>query len=342
MLFADSHRRTPTNARAAAARRGFSLMELLVVILIIALVMAILIPAIAGARRSAKNVQTGAMLQGLGTSAGQFITDNGRLPGAFSPGDMGHLENVAQGFSAMQNIMLDLAGGVTAVTAGPGIIKVGPRATGEVFVDLGQIGSTSGPATTKAYFNPDRGFYDIEVGRRSIGQVGNATNVQLPSLVDAFGMPILAWSNDEQAASRFAARNSSGPEPSRFYWASNACFLNADALSARGLRQSWLPNAPCSMLGFGVGFAPQIEGTLEALLGDPSNPAKDYSDSNRKSAGPRAPLTFHSAGPDGYYLGSQEIGGKSSIGTANTVLYSRDLDAARAPFFDDVLVTAGK
>ena len=41
-------------------------------------------------------------------------------------------------------------------------------------------------------------------------------------------------------------------------------------------------------------------------------------------------------------VGSLENGGKAAGGTGNAVLYSRDIDAVRAPFFDDVIVGTGK
>ncbi|MGQ0627500.1 MAG: type II secretion system protein [Phycisphaerales bacterium] len=335
--------RTPrlnTPARRTA-RRGFSLMELLVVILIIALVMAILIPSIAGARRAAKNVSSTAMLQSLSTACGQFITDNGRSPGYFSPGDMGSVDNETRGLSGMQNIMLDLMGGVVDAGSGASFRTVGPRNTGSVIVDLVQIGATTGGSSAKSYFNPDRSFYDVDQSRRPIGQVGNNENTALPSLVDSFGMPILAWTQDDRAGTAFGARNSA-TSVAKFYWASNACFLKSGALGPRGAGQLWNGvGSAASMLGDGVGDM-AIAGTLEALLGDPTAPAKDYTDANRKAGNARGQVVFHSAGPDGYYLGALDVGGKAAGGTSNTVLYTRDTDTVRPPFFDDVIVTSGK
>ncbi len=325
----------------AASRPAFSLIELLVVILIIALVMAILIPAIAGVRRSAKNVQTTTLLNGLAAAAGSFVTDKGQLPGFFSPAEMGNSENNTRGMSAMQNIMLDLAGGVTSSPASANVITVGPRSSRTANVDLAIIGVTNGTGSAKAYFNPDRSFYNVDTGRAGIGQVGDPANLQLPSLVDAFGTPILAWAKDDRQGTKFAATTSDS-EPARFYWASNAGFLKSTALGAKATSQIWVNGSACSMLGDGVGQS-QIEGTLQALLGDPTNPVKNYNDNaNRKAGGARAPMVFQSAGPDGYFLGSFDTGGKGAGGSANTVLYTRDVDTVRPPFFDDVIVTAGK
>ena len=123
----------------------------------------------------------------------------------------------------------------------------------------------------------------------------------------------------------------------------NACFLSSIALGARATNQRFqVIGSAYSMLGLGIGGT-AIEGTMEALLGNPSEPAKDYDAiSNPKTNAPRAPLVFHSAGADGYFLGSLENGGKAAGGTGNAVLYSRDIDAVRPPFFDDVIVGTGK
>jgi len=338
------HRATRAT-RMSRAFSLFSLMELLVVILIIALVMAILLPAVSGARKAAKNVASLAMLNSLSVAAGAFATDKqGQRPGYFSPADMGHFDNADRGFSAMQNIMLDLAGGVTTAAANGGtILRVGPRTAVVANVDIAQIGSSSTAGTARAYFNPDGNFYDIDPSRRSIGQVASeAAHRALPSLVDAFGTPILAWSEDERKGTRFAAADSSGPDPARFYWTPNACFLKSDALGARATNQRFqVIGSAYSMLGLGIGST-AIEGTMEALLGNPSEPAKDYNAvTNPKANAPRAPLVFHSAGADGYFLGSLENGGKAAGGTG-PVKYSRDIDAVRPPFFDDVIVGTGK
>ena len=338
----------PMQCTPIQTRRAFSLMELLVVILIIALVMAILLPAVAGARKAAKNVSSTAMLNSLSVAAGAFATDKqGQRPGYFSPADMGSNDNATRGFSAMQNIMLDLAGGVTTAAAnGSTILRVGPTPTVVSNVDLAQIGSSSTAGTARAYFNPDGAFFDIDPSRRRIGQVATVVeHLALPSLVDAFGTPILAWSEDERKGTKFAAPDSAAVDPARFYWSANACFLSSISLGARATNQRFQTiGSAYSMLGLGIGST-AIERTMEALLGDPANPAKDYADlpvTSRKANGPRAPLVFHSAGPDGYYLGSLENGGKAAGGTGNAVLYSRDIDAVRAPFFDDVIVGTGK
>ncbi|MEM8758348.1 MAG: prepilin-type N-terminal cleavage/methylation domain-containing protein, partial [Planctomycetota bacterium] len=100
--------RTVHNRCADAARAGFSLIELLVVIVIIAIVIGITVPAIGGARDLARASSTQATLAGLGNAISSFRADEQRLPGYFNTRQMGRADT---GLSGMQNIMLDLAGG---------------------------------------------------------------------------------------------------------------------------------------------------------------------------------------------------------------------------------------
>ncbi|AQQ10255.1 type II secretion system protein G [Sedimentisphaera cyanobacteriorum] len=64
-------------------KKAFTLIELLVVISIIALLMAILMPALGRARESAKNVICGTNLKQIGVGTAMYVADyNGRLPSA--------------------------------------------------------------------------------------------------------------------------------------------------------------------------------------------------------------------------------------------------------------------
>lgn len=70
--------------RRTARGRGFTLIELLVVVAIIVTLIALLMPALAGARDAAKGVACGSNLRQVGVAMSSYVTDqNGRLPYAY-------------------------------------------------------------------------------------------------------------------------------------------------------------------------------------------------------------------------------------------------------------------
>ena len=70
------------SARNHSASRGFSLVELLVVIGIIALLVGILIPVVASVRRAAYDASTKATISALQNACTRYQTDFRAYPGA--------------------------------------------------------------------------------------------------------------------------------------------------------------------------------------------------------------------------------------------------------------------
>ncbi|MBL0869939.1 MAG: type II secretion system protein [Phycisphaerales bacterium] len=323
-----------TTARYPGARPAFSIVELLVVFFIIGMVLSILVPAISGVRQSARKASTSALMKDLQTASNQFSADrNGTTPGYFSPQQMGSRDNRDRGFTAMQNVLLDLAGGVVSngtrnlsdpCSDAGAIIEVGPEAGADkvVRVSLNAIGSPtkdlSRGTDVRAYFNPAQSGFVKFCTTES-----RATNVDdhraLPELVDAWGNPILAWQRDDRggASSAFAAEDSQ--TVARFYWNSNAGILNARAVG-RSLRDhnQYAAGGLYSLIGGGaMSSSPQNvvgnsgnSGALAALLGNPAFPVPG-NPSPAQPASARGGLVFHSAGIDGWFLSSEDKGARA-------------------------------
>jgi prepilin-type N-terminal cleavage/methylation domain-containing protein len=324
-------------AGAVADSRAFTLIELMVVILIIAVVIAILIPAVGGARTAAKRSATQNLMSNITNAASQFENDERRLPGYFTERDMGSTANASQyGMSEMENVMLDLIGmpPVGAQTA-PGV-KIGPTTATQIPFAFDMYGVSNGG--TKQYFTPDPKFYVAQTS--SSGQQVQADPGsgharadgdpnQLKDVVDAWGMPLLAWRQDETYTNPVATINdfvratSDAPGgPSRFYWASNACFLKATS-AGKGFNQpitttdmTTAGTIKGSMIGAdGPGASTcsnSALSSLAALLGNPSYPVATGNPTQPPSipAAARGKFIVQSAGPDGYFLGNKDRGRK--------------------------------
>ncbi|MFN0012094.1 MAG: type II secretion system protein [Phycisphaerales bacterium] len=354
-----------------AIARAFTLVEVLVVLIIIGTVLAILLPSLATTRQAAKKVSSQALMNNLAAATSQFITDRRESPGYFTPVEMGAAANSApsdsagsqRGFGAIQNIMIDLAGGITAAPQdGVQLLEVGPTASASVVIDLAQIGGSGAgsgsAASNKAYFTPARQFFEPQGNAQIASDSGNRRNRLLPTLIDAFGQPILAWAQDErgQSVATWAALDSS--TVAKYYWAANGCYLNSTALGKAVANQSGDTNydRPSSLIGGGgtTFDADQVQSSLMALLGHPAFPSPAMQDAlGGGFAGSQIPLpgaargqvVYHSAGANGVYLGTFERGGKAALEDnatrppAKAARYSGGYDPMLD--FDDIVVPAG-
>jgi prepilin-type N-terminal cleavage/methylation domain-containing protein len=347
---------------AGPARRAFSLVEMLTVIVILVLVLSILLPVLGRVRNSAKDTQTRQIMKDVGNASQQFEIDQKRPPGYFGAVDMGSQKNKdTYGFSSMQNLLLDLSGGVTDVTSeslgnsqpcnapsagGPSVIQVGPTDKQQVMVDIPTIGNPSQTrkgAVVRAYFKPDPKYFAAQCGS---GQWATTTltDQAMPTVVDAFGMPILAWVQDDLTNSDtpFAAE-SSQVKRAKFYWSQNAGALHAIKLGKTQVDQKNL-----SLLGDGeAGNAPDTAGeimpyhvaSLLGVLGNPGGGSKPAT-----GAGPfaptlaRGPIVLQSAGIDGVFLGRTERGGKVA---GNYLQFKPNQDVMGTGAFDDAVTAFG-
>ena len=307
------------------SRRAFSLVEMMVVLLILGVVLAIIVPSLGAARNAARKAATNALMNQLATASAAFQMDERRMPGYFSARDMGHTENETRGFSAMNNVLADLSGGLTTDNAlNP--LTVGPRAgaANEISIAPGLIGSSRqiNGVTNKAYFQPDPKFFGVVTGKATAG--ANSDHQELPDLFDSWGTPILAWQQDEMpnTTGDFATRSSNNP--AKFYWMQNSVFLKSTNLGKFTIDQ-----ASQSLIGDGAGGAAT---SLQAVLGTPA-----FTDptNNAVPADGRAKLIFQSAGYNSTYCGRSERGGKLAAANGNVIRYTSPNDAMEA--FDDLM-----
>lgn len=306
-----------------SARRAFTLIELLTVILIIVIVISIVLPALGQVRRSARKTETTTQLNALNSAISKYIIDTKRTPGYFSAADMGSLDNETEGFSTMQNIMLDLAGGVVK-DGTTGEVKVGPRnaLAEKVSVLPENVGLQT--AGQNIYFTPTakswRNIPQDVAAQSDFGfRASTVANARLNELVDAFGTPILAWSIDDTvrtpitgpipgpagALDQFARRNSgaAADQKSRFYWASNAAFLTAGTAVGK-LRRDQADSGRGSIVESGLA-SPNLERNMMGLFGNPSSPLGFVAATpvlDVRPSGARGRVILHSAGEDGYYF----------------------------------------
>jgi prepilin-type N-terminal cleavage/methylation domain-containing protein len=335
--------RSDSSRTTTPRRRAFTLVELLAVIGIIALLLAILLPALAGARTAAKRTATEALMREVLSASQSFQSTNGRPPGFFSATDVGGRTNRQdRGFTAMENMILDLAGGVVppndaraseSPEADNSLIRVGPFATADenVLVDVADIGAQDGPgylSLPQSELRPIAGQFspiDETDWYNDRGEIVKG----MPDVVDSFGQPILAWVQDPAAPLNPPASAGANPydyfaqeefvpsdnNRAPFYWASNAGYLTS------GVAYSASPD-DTKPWTFGLGEAPngvnqtqrsmlgeidideqQRIASLAGILGSPAFPVERESATDPwRPARPRGSLVLTSAGADSIYF----------------------------------------
>lgn len=183
-------------------RRGFTLIEILVVVGIIALLIGILLPALSKVQERARMTQTMGLMQEFAKACDAFQQEFGRYPGLV-PEEI--LANDPQ-ISGTENAMLELMGGgvrkndvdtstYTNTTTGFGASgweKLTFKPTGqpdfEVKINVGKIGD--GPFINGKQYPP---FFAPKANdlRPTAGQKGELATIKIPDLMDAWGNPII-------------------------------------------------------------------------------------------------------------------------------------------------------
>lgn len=329
--------RTRSNAQGAA---GFTLIELLAVIGIIALLLALLLPALSGVRDSAKRASTEALLREIVSATQSFQAEKGRLPGFFSATEVGSETNrTDRGFTAMENMLLDLAGGVIPpddprYAEDPDeentILIVGPHTSVDenVKVDIADIGAQDGPGYLSLKtedLRPVRGQFGVLEESEFYNDRGEITK-GMPDVIDAFGQPVLAWVQDPAAPVSPPASANDGPDPpygyfaqeaydpaqnnrAPFYWASNAGYLTSGDASAsepwgEGLGEDRINQNDLSAIGGAMAISEERRiASLTGVLGSPAFPTeRESEDDPWRPARARGGVVLTSAGSDQIYF----------------------------------------
>lgn len=186
--------------------RGFTLIEILVVVAIIGILMAIAIPAISAARRAANKSATAAQMKFIADACEMYYNDFNDYPGMFS--DESYINNAT--ISGSQSMFVSLARlwnttGTTAPNDAREIDHLTADGTHEIWVStnaaiqpknysaFGKIGKDNNYA---AYYTPKAGETMEPVGQPWLPTSSHLI-AGVPTLVDAAyksaGMPILYY-----------------------------------------------------------------------------------------------------------------------------------------------------
>ena len=185
------------NNQQTQPRSGFTLIEILVVIAIIAVLAGILLAALSGVQKAAKKTKSETLMQSFGRACDEFALDHGRYPGILP-------DAVIDGsqITSTQNALLELMGGAR--------VK-GPQSTSTIIQEFDAFeDATPVPSITvngwELTFNPNRfgegpwisgRVYDPYFSPKSSDleyspyDSSNPDDFAYPSLVDAWDMPII-------------------------------------------------------------------------------------------------------------------------------------------------------
>lgn len=337
--------------RSMHARTGFSLVELMVVVSIIAVLVGLLLVALAKVRTTAAVTQTKNTMREFSAACDQFFQVHGRYPGVIPESVLAGLPNSP--ISSTENAMLELMGGFRVLR--PGDVAGSPAEndysaySGSVItfgasgwrlkVDLSKIGE--GPVidgnADGPFFTPGESSFAIASGQVVIGL--NA--FELPDVIDAWGQPILYLRQLRDRGPLISADANDRPQ---FLYAGLNVYLDSTAtskgtgLGALGQDQVYdSTNNPAGSIL--TRTLPDYLSNFAYLLRHPALGDTNVANVMNTSTS-RGAYVLISAGPDGIFFSAQD--GPGARGDEVTNLAPPAIEPVRAvEEFDDIRIFGG-
>lgn len=299
---------TPLNRLSA---RGFTIAELIIVMMIIVLLVAILLPALSSARSRARRVAGQAQLASLMGACESYQIQLGAVPLILGPKDFGN--NGAGGplratFTSNEALVVALLGGSISGTSG--WTSAGTTAVthySNESIDVDKIGTGPASPSGKTY----GAFYSPKPNELTTVTGVFATENTLPEIVDSStGTPLAVFGRARTTGAPASFRDDQGGQ---FECGSMNNFTKGAALKAPGGdardqgSNSLLSTSVSSPTEIGDNLAWVVTSKKLSSWGDGAN-----SSSNDVAVGN---LVIMNAGEDGIYLSKLQIGGASTIGS---------------------------